>query len=238
VTIVIHKPAAVALLYKAELSGTSVQVIDKSHAKTTIMKQTAERGILLEAKEKLQIARQELDELTVQLALGKAEARDKFDEIKRDFLKRIHELNQALGVDGNTNEVNRKISALEKHLRVDEANAKGTWDNRFKNIFASLEEVKSAVANRIKTVQSNTDFEHEVEMFKLKLEILRLKFGLKKFEAKEGFHAGMEAARKAIESVAGKVGVGIKGGHRKLSDFHDEAQIAYKHFRKALHALR
>jgi hypothetical protein len=201
------------------------------------MKQVAENGILLEVKEKLQTARQELDELTVQLALGKAEARDKFDEIKRDFLKRIQELNQTLGIDGNTNEVNQKIEALEEHLRVNEANTKDSWDNRIKNIFTSLEEVKSVFAKKLKTVHLNTNFEHEVEMFTLKLEILRLKFGLKKFEVKEGFRSRMETARKAIESLAGKVGGGIKGNQRKLSDFRDEAQIAYKHFRKALQAL-
>jgi hypothetical protein len=176
--------------------------------------------------------------VTVQLALGKAEARDTFDEIKRDFLNRIQVLNQALGADGNTNEVNRKIEALEAHLRVDTAHAKGTGDNHYKKILASLEEVKAVISSRIKTVQANTDFEHEVEMFKLKLEILRLKFGLKKFEVKAGFRTRMEAARKAIESVADQAGVGIKGGQRKLSDFRDEAQMAYNHFRKALHALR
>jgi hypothetical protein len=200
------------------------------------MKHTTEQGILDEVKQKLQQARQELDELTVQLALGKAEARDKFEEIKQDFLKRMHDWNHVFGIDGNP-EVNQKIAALEEHLRMEEKNAKGTWDNRIKSIFASLEAVKSVIIRKIKSAHQESDIEHDVEIFKLKLEILRLKFGLKKFELKKEFHTRMDAAKKTIESVVDKVGVPIKDGKRKFSDFRDEAQIAYKHFRKALEAL-
>jgi predicted transcriptional regulator len=43
-------------------------------------------------------------------------------------------------------------------------------------------------------------FGHEIEKFLLKLEILRLKFGIKKFEIKEGFRSEIATVRKSIES--------------------------------------
>jgi len=78
------------------------------------------------------------------------------------------------------------------------------------------------------------DFSHDIEKFKLKLEIIRLKFNLKKFEVKDAFKEGMSNARREIETgIRNK----LKDGSSKYSDFQDEMSLAYKHLKKALSDL-
>ncbi len=200
--------------------------------------QPIEKSLLQETGDKLQMARHELDEFAVQLALGKTEARDKFMEMKKNFLKRLDEWNEAFTIEGKEDDVKKRIEILEAQLNVGGADEKKSFGYRIGKILAALEVVKVEISKKIKTAQHQTDFDHEVEMFRLKLEILRLKFSLKKFEVKEIFHVRMEEAREKIESITHEARGKIKSGKAKYSGFADEAELAYKHFRKAVEALQ
>ena len=75
-------------------------------------------------------------------------------------------------------------------------------------------------------------------MFKLKLEIIRLRLGLKKFEVKEEFREGMNEAIKKIESITTTASEKFMEGKEKVKSFKGEIQLAYKHFGQALKKLR
>lgn len=200
--------------------------------------QQSDTGALLHTiSNNLQVARQELDEFVVQLALGKAEAQDKFEEMKKRFLKRLLELNEAFTAESKKHEVWKKIETLEGELNAGEAVGSETFAGRVKKIFKSLETIKKEISKNIKNVQQQVDFDHEVEMFKLKLEILRLRFSLKKFEVKEDFQVYMKEAKAKIDTITSQVKEKIMSGNGKYSSFSNEVQLAYKHFRKAMETL-
>jgi hypothetical protein len=73
------------------------------------------------------------------------------------------------------------------------------------------------------------------EKFLLKLEILRLKFGIKGFEIKESFRTRMERAKKSIYHFANKE---KRVGSRKTPiDFKEEIAEAYKHLKSKVKNL-
>src|SRR5689334_24714203 len=90
--------------------GITVENLNNKSMRTK--ETTSGKTLLEEVGEKLQLARQELDELAVQLALGKAEVKDKFEEMKKSFLKRLNELNETFFEEIRKDEVRRKIGML------------------------------------------------------------------------------------------------------------------------------
>jgi hypothetical protein len=190
--------------------------------------------LLQEISLRLLAARQELDEFAVQLALGKAEAKDKFEELKKAFINRLNELNRAFSAEGEKDEVKKKIAALETQLNAGRAEEKKSFEAQVKKILAALVALESSLKKKVVATDHQTNFDHEVEMFKLKMEIIRLKLGMKKFEVKEDFKSAMEEAKNKIESIIGKAAEKIKDGKAKYTGFRDEIQSAYQHFRKAL----
>lgn len=186
---------------------------------------------------KLLKAQQEVDDMAVQMALGKAEAKEKFEEVKADFKKRLAELKENFDTISQQENLMTKIENLEGLLNTGLAEGKPAFETQKKKIFSALAAVESEVKEKINSIPTGDDFIHEIEKFKLKTEILRLKFGLKKFELKEDFRTSMDEARKKIKSITTGVKNKIKLGKAKYSDFSDEVHLAYKHLRKALESL-
>jgi hypothetical protein len=148
---------------------------------------TTDKPVLQKIADKLIAAQQELDELVVQFALGKAEGKEKFEEIKKEFRQRVAEFKQLLDAPAAgllTPETRRKIEELELQLALGKAESKELFEEQKKKILKTLSHVEAEIKTWINSGRLPDDFSHDIEKFKLKLEIIRLKFDLKKFEAK------------------------------------------------------
>lgn len=179
-----------------------------------------QKELLQEVAGKLLKAHQEIDELAVQLSLGKAEALDKFEEIKKEFRYRLSEWKQLAGARQITN-----IGKLQIQLDMGKAKDPKSFDAQKEKILTALKALKTPA------------FKYEAEKFKLKLIILQLSLALKKMEIKDEFRQGMTDAKKKIESIADKAKSQLKKGKAKYSDVSDEVQLAFKHMRKAVEKL-
>lgn len=193
---------------------------------------TTSKRIARSIAEKAIAAQQEMDELAVQLALGKAEAQDKFEEIKKEFRKNIQSWKKISGKIGE--EGNSALSALEARLSLGEAMDKKVFEEQYKKIMDTLKALEKDIEKRWPEMKTPEEILHEIEKFKLKLEILRLKFGLKRFEIKDDFRKKMGAITDTIESITKQTGKKISAGKSRYNDFKDEVTLAYKHVRKAL----
>lgn len=201
---------------------------------------TIEITALQQASEKLLKAGQEIDELTVQLASGRAEAEDKFEEIKREFSLQVTQLKDLLTKTSDKDinpEVKAKIESLERQLTAGKADSKELFEEQKKKIVIALSGLEASIKAQWKRIQTPRVFAHEVEKFRLKLEILRLRFGLKKFEIKEDYHTRMSLARVEINKLTSGAQVHLIKGKEKYGDFKDEVSLAYKHLRKAVESL-
>jgi hypothetical protein len=183
-------------------------------------------------------AQQEIDELALQLSLGKTEAKEKFEEIKEDFTKRVNELKQFLksALDKPVPvALKLKLEELELQLKEGKAETKESFDLQRAALVEATIALENEIRKAIAKLEVSGYFHHEAEKFLLKLEILRLKFGIKRFEIKDTFRTRMERAKKSIHYFADKA---RKMGNRKAHiDFKDEIAEAYKHLKGAVKNL-
>jgi hypothetical protein len=181
-------------------------------------------------------AQREIDELAVQLALGKAEAMDKFEEIKSEFRSRVGELKGLLQQtpDMLPADVRRKMEELEVQLALGKAESKETFAVQKKKILAAINHLENGLRIGVGRIKTPHYFTHEAEKFRLKLEIIRLRFGLKKFEVKDEFRQSMAKARMEIEKMSRTLHQQGKG---KYDDFSEQVTLAYRHLKKAVKDL-
>jgi flagellar hook-basal body complex protein FliE len=198
---------------------------------------TTEKSILLTIANKLTQAQQELDELAVQLALGKAEATDKFEEIKKEFNSRLADLKQKMETTTSsefTDELKAKLADLEKELKAGRAITSDLFEKQKSKIILAMADLEYTLKEKFANSNLLSDAVHEFEKFKLKMEILRLRFTLKKFEIKDGFRNGMNDASREIK----KIWAGAKNkfvlAKETYQDFQDEIEESYQHIRKAI----
>ena len=201
---------------------------------------TEDKKILERMAEKLLETQKELDELTIQLTLGKAKAMDKFEDVKLEFKEKVDVLKQFLekeSVKDFFSNFKEKIDQLEKQLSLGKAESKELFEEQKERILKSLTELEEVLKNKINQFKEPHYFSHEVEKFKLKMEILKLKFELKNFEIKDGFISGMADVKKIINNMVVQGKKKFKGGKGKYDEFKDEIALAYKHLKKAIHEL-
>lgn len=194
-----------------------------------------ENPILTQIADKLTETQQELDELMVQFALGKAEARDKFEELKtafKNWLSRWQALRNGKELNEVTARLNALVNELELQLSLGLAETKEVFEEQRKRITKSIESLEGALNENLKLL-SDTDIFHELEKFKLKLEVIRLRFVLKKFAVKDSFREKLNAARLKASRLTAGIQNKLENKPDKLENFKDEIQLAYKHLRKA-----
>ena len=163
-----------------------------------------EKSILLKTADKLMDAQRELDEFTVQLALGKAEAMEKFEEIKKDFRARITALKAALNEEGLLamfNEIKLRLEKLEFALSERKIEDHEMFAAQKRLILKSLLVLEGELKKRLPDSEKIKHLLHDFETFKLKMEILRMRFELKRFSIKEELHANAEEVRRRVNEI-------------------------------------
>jgi hypothetical protein len=195
--------------------------------------------ILVKIVDKLTEAQQEIDELAVQLTLGKAEAKDKFEEIKKEFGEKVNEFKDLMvtSLGEEAPDVKTLISVLERELLKGVADTREAFELQKKNLLKALTSLETVIEKKFKAMIEPPSFLHDVEKFKIKLEILRLKFTLGGMEVSDEFRNNMDLARDYIRRLKERAKEELGEGKDKYEHFHEELQMAYKHFRKAIGGL-
>jgi hypothetical protein len=183
-------------------------------------------------------AQQEIDELALQLSLGKVEAKEKFEEIKSEFIQKLNGLQIFLksALDKSMPEVLKlKLKELELQLKVGRAESKESFDLQREALIVATIALEDEIRKSLQKVEASSYFHNEFEKLLLKLEILHLKFGIKKFEIKDAFHERMMRAKKSIRYFIDKTRR-VKNG-KSHTDFGAEIAEAYKHLKNAVKNL-
>lgn len=200
----------------------------------------AGKSLLEKIAAKLMRAQQELDELAIQLALGKVEAKEKFEEVKKEFRAHVQEVKNKLTsklLKEMVTATTQKLEELEVQLALGKADSAEIFEAQTKKILRAIQSLEKEIKDKLPQTDELNSFGYEMEKFKLKIEILRLKFILKRFEVKDEFKDRMQQARKRIDHLKESAMVKLNEGKDKAEDFKDEVQVIYKHLRKALESL-
>jgi hypothetical protein len=203
----------------------------------TEIKQSS-KPLLQKLGEAMLEAQQEIDELAVQLSLGKAEAKEKFEEVKSEFTERLNWLKQSIKDSFNKSVpmgVKLKLEELELQLKVGKVESMESFDLQRVALIEATIGLENEIRNFLEKVEVSGYFHHEVEKFLLKLEILRLKFGITRFEIKDTFRSRMDRAKKSIHHfIDNAKKITSRKGH---IDLKEEIAETYKHLKSAVKNL-
>ncbi|MBL6446649.1 hypothetical protein JMN32_10025 [Fulvivirga sp. 29W222] len=202
------------------------------------MDKTPDKPILVRIADKLKETQQEVDELVLQFSLGKAEARDKFEEIKTELKLKVAEFKQSAFVQHLstiTLDIKRRLEVLEQHLNLGQADTSLVFEEQKSKITHAIEQLEAQLKKLLP--EEREYFEQELEKFKIKLEILRLWFSLKKIEVKASFKGHMKEARERIDKLVENARSAFASDKGDQHNFKHEIGLAYDHLKKAVHSL-
>jgi len=172
-----------------------------------------------------------IEEMQLQAALGKAEARDKFEEVKKKFDLFLHESKvKAKAGKEKVDDLHTKFDVLRVQLALGKAETKEKFQQQKKNLLLALHELEV----KIKT---NEEFSHyyallliEIEIFKLQLEILDAKYKKGKESAFKSFEKRKQEFNEFVKQFKTKHS---KKEETKWEHFNGEISEAFTHFKNA-----
>lgn len=197
------------------------------------------RPFLVKIADRLVKDQQELDELAVQLSLGKAEARDKFEEAKKKMRKRVRKVTHALSQEFEEGKdwavsLKDKLSKLTGHLDKGKPETQEMFVQQKKNILHGLDEVETEIQKSPDASKLSRSFNLASEKIKLQMDLFEKKLAAGKKELTKEFHEEMDEARKKMHAIAAKLKAKKEDVDDKLDDFGDDIRESYEHLKKAI----
>lgn len=180
----------------------------------------------------------ELEEFRVQVALGKAEAHYAYEDAKIKFYRALHETEQRLSVSKtSTNSALDEFKVLFQTLQVQLALGKAETRDAFEaqriKISHALHKLELFLESNQFTNELRESLHREIEKFKIKLEILKLRYELNKIAVHEEFEIRKTEFSKTLASITDKLRKKEKKVEQSWEHFRDEIKEAYTGMKKA-----
>ncbi|SNR69416.1 hypothetical protein SAMN06265371_1095 [Lutibacter agarilyticus] len=173
-----------------------------------------------------------LEEFQVKTALGKAEAKDKYEEVKKEFNSFIHDSEYKIKeVKENIEDLKAKFDELHIQLVLGKAETIDAFKKQKKQLLITLHEIEVKIKNNKALNRIYAVTLIEIEQFKIKLEILEKKYQNEKKETKSSFQRGKKEFNSFIDKITAKYSK--KKEESKLEHFQKEINEAFSHFKKA-----
>lgn len=134
-------------------------------------------------------AEKELDELRLKIALGKMNGADLFEDMKKELRDSFHEISGELKQEKDelAESVRSNIESLQMQLALGKADALDAYEEQKRKIGASIDALESQIRdarNRL-SYDSRIRIQNELEKFRLKMEVLQIRYQLGKLELKD-----------------------------------------------------
>lgn len=175
----------------------------------------------------------ELEEFQVQATLGKAEAQDKYEQLKKKFNMFIHESEfKTKGIKEKIEDVNTKFDELRVQLALGKAETKDAFKKQKKEILRTIHDIEVKIRTNDTLNRMYALALIEIEQFKIQLEILEQRFNEDKKQVKDTFEKGKHDFNSFINKFKDKYGK-KKKEETKFEHFQHEISEAFEHFKKA-----
>ena len=145
----------------------------------------------------LKKAANELEEFQLQFSLGKAETKDVYEKVKKEFNGYLHEAKLHLDsakdlAKEKSQQLQAAFETLQLQLALGKADTKDIFDDQMKRITMALNELETLIRRNETADEYFTKLELEIEKFKIKLDILKLRYKLNKMDAANEFEIKKE----------------------------------------------
>lgn len=175
----------------------------------------------------------ELEKFQLQLNLGKVEAMDKFNELKKSFIDYTHELK--IKTDKSKAQfvkLQGKLQDLQVQLALGKAVSREAFQKQKKKILLAIHELQVTIKSNPTFIKVYAVFLEYLEAFKIKLDMLSEKLEPVKEKVTKAISAKKKDIEKIINSFRKNVDKKTKVSNR-MEIFQDEIALAFNHFRKA-----
>ncbi|MCE3259705.1 MAG: hypothetical protein K0S12_1346 [Bacteroidetes bacterium] len=185
----------------------------------------------------LQKAVVELEQLQVQVALGKAEARDLYNDQKKRFNIYIHSVKEQMGgytehVKDDSQRIKELLLEIGHHLEDIKVETSAAFEEQRKSLLKLFSDLEEYIRSDKALSSVYSDLLMQVEIFKLKMEILKFRFDLKKLSIKEEFEKNKALFLEKINELKTKVKNDLDE-NGSWDRFQTEMGEAYKHIKHA-----
>ncbi|MBK7310107.1 MAG: hypothetical protein IPI93_04780 [Sphingobacteriaceae bacterium] len=203
---------------------------------------SSQKPILVKMADQLVKNQQDLDALAVQLSLGKAEAKDKFEEIKKDMRSSVQEFKASLEAEYSRNKewanaMKPKLNYLEGQLAEGETETNLIFEEKKKNILKGLVEITDEIEKNPEVKRIAHYYNLASDKFQLQLDLVGKTWNQKKLELTNEFHDEMKNAKTKLNEFKTKINEKKDEVDLKLDHFKDEMQESYGHLKKAFKSL-
>jgi hypothetical protein len=176
----------------------------------------------------------ELEEFQLQLALGKAEVSDKYEEVKKNFNEVIHEAKVNLaGGTSIVNDLKGKLEELQLQLALGKAETKDSFKEQKIKILNAIHDIEVTLKMTDIGAELYSKLNSEIEKFKIKMEILSLKFELGKMDAKVMFEEKRKEFADKADKIKQKFSESESVIEKSWDQFTTELKDAYGHLKNA-----
>jgi hypothetical protein len=173
----------------------------------------------------------ELEEFQLKAALGKAEAHDKYEEVKKKFNTFMADSKVKVNagkekVDG----INAKLDELRVQLALGKADSLDAYKVQKKQLLLTLHELEVKMKSSPGLRRIYAFVLIEIEKFKVQLDFLEEKLEDGKDKTKSSFEKGKQEFHQFIDKTKAKY---TKKEETKWEHFQDEISEAFSHFKQA-----
>ena len=200
---------------------------------------TFQKDLLEAGKEKVTQLKSFLDELEVQLALGKAEARDVFEREKKNLNQFLNEEKARLQRMSEMAEDHRRdlqllFEKLEASLYQDFPTNKRKFDSFKKESLQAIYELEAGLKEAYGDV--GEEMQRKLDEFKAKLDAYRIQLALGSMEEETELAERKQSLQKSIGEI--RTRLAERTSHSgKVDHFVDEISESFEHFKKAFSDL-
>jgi hypothetical protein len=176
----------------------------------------------------------EIEEFQVQFALGKAEAQDTFEDVKKDFREFIHEAKVVLAKgQEKSKDIQTMIEDLQVQLNLGKAETREAFAEQKVKIAKALFDLEAYIVSTKTGSEILEKTKAEMEKFRIKLEILKLRYELGKKDAQVEFESRKKDFLEKVEEIKKRLSSEEKTTEDKWSHFKQEMGSAFDHLKKA-----
>lgn len=184
-----------------------------------------------------------IEEFELQLALGKSEAADKFEEWKEAFGKFVSERKLSLTDDkegADWEDVKGKFENLEVQLALGKMELKDAYDEQKDKILEAIDAAKRSLQAALGKIDD--EFQEEAESFRAKLEGYQVQFALGKYEARDAIEDKKSELRDLVHDFRSKMDAADEPKAEEKDDDKFESFVAemgksYEHLKSAFVGL-
>lgn len=184
----------------------------------------------------LEKAIHEIEQVRIQIALGKAEAKDAYEDIKKSFQNYLQSIQNKVHDLKNTNtgmQITNALEHLEVQLTLGIAESKDLFEAQYKKIHAAIQALEFSLKEDKDIQDEYVQLRFELEKFKIKLELMALHFQLNKIKVAYNFETKKKVFLESIAQLKNRIHTQGEETKEKWVHFQDELSEAYEHLKKA-----